>query len=271
MKLAGKVVVVTGSTRGIGRAIVEACARAGAAVVVSSRRQEAVDEAVASLRQEGLLASGIAADVTRPENHERLLAHALETWGKVDVWVNNAGVASPYEPVAEASPAEMVEVVNTNLLGTLYGCRTALAYFNREERGGILVNMSGRGGQGRPVPFLAPYAATKAAVVSLTKSLAAENKRRPISIHAVGPGMVATDLYRDVKHSPQLANTVKSLPYVLRAVGVPVEEVGRLLVDIAAQQPGKETGKFYSLFKGRRLLRGIALLSWYRLTRRIKD
>jgi hypothetical protein len=81
--------------------------------------------------------------------------------------------------------------------------------------------------------------------------------------------MVETDLMRDVKTSPRVADVAEGLPYVLKAIGVPLDEVGRFVAGIAAQEPGKVTGKSYSLLKGPRLMRGIALLMWYRLTGKI--
>ena len=269
MKLRDKVVVVTGSTRGIGRAIAEACAREGAQVVISSRHEVAVQQASEAMSSLGLKVSGIAADVSVQTDLERLLRHALDRWGKVDVWINNAGISGGFRPLDEMSPEEIDAIVSTNLTATLQACRLLIPYFV-QRGGGILINMSGKGGRADPSPHLTTYAATKAAVTSLTKSLAMENSSHPISIHAVLPGMVATDFYRDVDASPKLTETARSIPYVLKAVGMPIDLVAQLFVEIAAQQPGKETGKVYSLFKGWRLARGIGLLLWYRATGKIK-
>ena len=270
MRLENRVVVVTGSTRGIGRAIADACAAEGAAVVVSSRREAAVRSAVETLVSRGMKASGIAADVARPSDLKELLRHSVETWGRVDVWVNNAGITGGYRPVDEMGVEDIHEVVDTNLAGTIQACRLVVPYFV-ERRGGILVNMSGRGGRGDPTPFTAVYGATKVAIRQFTLSLAAENRSQPISIHAVLPGMVDTDFYAyDMKTSPRLAESRKGIPYVLKAVGVPVEEVASLFVDIATQDPGKETGKVYTLFKGKRVLKAMGMLAYYRATGKIK-
>ncbi len=154
------------------------------------------------------------------------------------------------------------------MTGLLLACRMIIPYFRQNK--GILINLSGKGGRGDPSPYTTVYAATKAAVSSLTKSLAQENKAYPLSIHAVLPGMVATDLYKDIKTSPDLENDIQNIPLILKAIGVSKEEVGLLFVKIAAQEPGKVTGKIYSLFKGWRLIKGIFLMSWYRLTGKIK-
>ena len=269
MKLGDKVIVVTGSTRGIGRAIAEACAEDGAQVVICSRNEGAVKQVVEDFTRQGFEATGIAVDVSLQNDLEKLLQHAIETWGRVDVWVNNAGLSGGYRPLDEMSPEEITGIVDVNFTGTLRACRMVIPYFIRQE-GGILVNISGKGGRGEASPFMAVYAATKAAVTSLAKSLAQENKDHPISIHSIVPGMVATDFYADVKTSPKVGDTAESLPYVLKALGVPLDVVGRFVAGIAAQEPGKVTGKDYPVLKGSRLIRGIALLSWYRLTGKIK-
>jgi glucose 1-dehydrogenase len=269
MSLEHKVVVVTGSTRGIGRAIAEACAREGGRVVICSRDAGAVKQSVDELAQQGFEVAGLACDVSVPGDVERLLHHALEIWGRVDVWVNNAGLSGGYRPLDELSAEELSRIVDVNLTAVLRACRIVIPHFV-QQGGGVLINISGKGGGGEASPFTAAYAATKAAVTSLTKSLAQENKGHPISIHAVVPGMVATDFFADIKTSPRVAGTAEALPYVLKAIGVPADEVGRFVARIAAQEPGRVTGKTYSVLKGARLMRGIALLTWYRLTGKIK-
>jgi len=264
-----KVIVITGSTRGIGRAIAEACAEEGAKVVICSRREAAVKETRETFGQQGFKVSGIPVDVSVQGDLEKLLQHAIETWGRVDVWINNAGLSGGLRPLDELSEEEITSIINVNLAGTLKACQIIIPYFI-QQGGGILINMSGKGGRGEASPFMTTYAATKAAVTSLTKSLAQENKAHPISIHSVIPGMVATDFYKDTKTSPKLAATAQSVPYVLRAFGVPLDVVGRFFVQIAAQESGKVTGKNYSLLSGLRLIRAIGLMMWYRATGKIQ-
>lgn len=141
-----------------------------------------------------------------------------------------------------------------------------------ERRAGILINMSGRGGGGDPAPYTAVYACTKAAVTSFTKSLAEENRSAPISIHAVMPGMVATDFYKEenMQTSPRLKATANSLPYIMKAVGVPADEVGKLFARVAGQEPGKSTGKVYTPLTGLRKLRAVGILMYYRTNGKIK-
>jgi NAD(P)-dependent dehydrogenase (short-subunit alcohol dehydrogenase family) len=270
--LAGKVVVVTGSTRGIGRAIAEECARQGASVVVSSRTQHAVSAAVEDFTSAGWKAAGIPCDVSRIADLELLLAFANDTFGHVDVWFNNAGISPGYVPLDELSAEELHHVVDVNLLGTLDACRMLIPYFTR--RAGVLVNVSGRGGRGDATPYTAVYGATKAAVLQLTKSLARENRRHPnLSIHALLPGMVDTDFYGpEMRVSPHLTESARNIPLVLKAIGVPKADVGLVAASIAAQKPGAETGKVYSAAKGSRMmLGGFKLMGWRMSGRMTKE
>ena len=270
MKLKDKVIVITGSTRGIGRAVAEACCKAGAKVVICSRHETAVQETREALKQQGFNVSGITIDVSVQSDLEKLLQHAIETWGKVDVWINNAGLSGGWRLLTNISEEEITRIIDVNFTGTLEACRIVVPYFI-QRGGGILINVSGMGGRrGEASPFMTTYAATKAAVTSLTRSLAKEYKSHAISIHSVIPGMVATDFYKDVKTSTELAASIESLPYALKAFGVPIDVVGRYFAQIAAQEPGKVTGKNYSMLSGPRLIRGIALIMWYRMTGKTK-
>jgi NAD(P)-dependent dehydrogenase (short-subunit alcohol dehydrogenase family) len=268
MRLQDKVVIVTGSTRGIGRSIAFACGREGASVVVSSRSAEAVRKTVEEMKASGCAAAGITCDTTVPGALEELLRFAVATFGKCDVWINNAGLSSGYRPLDEVNLEEISHIVTTNLTSLAVGCRIAVPWM-REHGGGIIINMSGRGGKGEASPWTALYAATKAAVTSLTLSLAAENRGGRISINAVIPGMVATDFYKDIPTSQRCSGELASLPIVLDAFGVPLDVVGQEFVDLVAQEPGQVTGHIYSLLHGRRLARGILKMTYARVTHKL--
>lgn len=267
--LAGKVIVVTGSTRGIGRAIAEACALAGAAVVVSSRNKLAVEETVADLAARNLRVTGVKCDVTEADDLERLLEEAIDTYGRVDVWVNNAGLPQGVIPLDEMTETEAAEIVRVNVLGVVNGSRIALRYF--KENGGILVNMTGKGYDGKASAYTSVYAMTKAAVTSLTRSLAEENKSYPISVHLLSPGMVPTDFYRDMRVGKNLEARAAKVPIILDAIGVPPEETGRLVVAIAAQEPGAVTGGFYNAFSGARRWRGMMRMMRLGMSGKLRD
>lgn len=268
--LAGKTVVITGSTRGIGRAMAEACADAGATVVVSSRTPEAVAETVEALRAKGGQASGFVCDVARDADLEGLLRHAVDTHGGVDVWVNNAGMSLGMRRHLDTSPDEMRRIVDVNLLGTMVASRLALAHFT--ERGaGVLINVSGRGGRGDAAAYTAAYAATKAAVMVFTKSLAEEHKADPLSILVFMPGMVDTDFYGEsMQVGPGLEDLAGNIRIVLDAIGTPLEAVGPTLVKAACTRPGDGSGRVVSAGDGLRMMLGGFKLAWARLTGRMK-
>ena len=254
--LDGKVVVVTGSTRGIGRTIAEGCGLAGARVVVSSRTATDVATCVAEFSREGIAASGFVADVSRSDDVRGLFDASLKAFGKIDVWVNNAGISGGYRIIQAMSPEEIGEVLEINLLGTFYACRIVIPYFI-STGGGVIVNLSGRGGRLAPSPYQASYAASKAAVTSLTRSLAAENKGKPVSINCLFPGMVETDLYKDVLTCPETENKMGIMPVLLKASGTPMEGVEKVAGKMGAVKPGSVTGKAYSAERPERYWRAL--------------
>ena len=267
--LADRVVVITGSTRGIGRAVAESCAAAGAAVVVSSRNAAAVAETVGAIRASSGRASGVVCDVRDPEHVEALVAHALDTWGSLDVWVNNAGISQGYRPFDELAVEEIDDIVRTNLTGAMYGSAVALRHFR--EHGGVLLNLIGRGWKGEATPHTAAYAATKAGIASLTRSLAAENRDCPgVHVHALVPGMVPTDFYRDIQTSPRLEATRGNVDLALNAFGVALDVVGRETAAFLSDEAWRGTGTVVNLLRGVRVLRGGALMAWYGMSGQMK-
>lgn len=263
MSVEGKVVVITGGTRGIGRAIAEECVRRDARVVICGRNPDAVAAAADELG-----ACGVPADVSDYAQVESLRDAALERHGRIDAWFNNAGISIGYRPVDDTEPEQLARIVAINLTGHLFGCRAILPYFR--ERGGYLMNMCGRGYKGEATPHTAAYAATKTAIASLTRSLAEENRDvTNLSVNGFVPGMVETDFYVDMDVSPRLEASKDDWRPAMDAFGVPIDEVARKAADLLGSEPGRETGEIHSLLTGARLARGIAKISWYRATGRM--
>ncbi len=269
MSLNGKVVIVTGSTRGIGRSIASACIAQGAKVFVSSRRGEAVEGTLAELTAEGADVAGCTCDVADAKQVEALREAALARFGAIDAWVNNAGISQGYRPLDELGYDELGEIVRINLLGHMNGARAILPHFR--EHGGVLMNMAGRGYKGEATPHTAAYAATKAAVASLTRSLAAESEGSKATVVGFVPGMVATDFYVDIKTSPRLAATADNWRYALDAFGVPIEDVGRGAAKILGLEPTPRNGHIYSMLGPGRTARGIAKMIFYRASGKMKS
>lgn len=268
--LAGKVIVITGSTRGIGRCMAEACAAEGAVVVVSSRTGSAVQETVATLRATGAAASGIACDVSVESDLRALLDHAVSEHGAIDVWVNNAGISLGMRRHEQTSADEIRSIVDVNLVGTMLASRLVVPYLI-ERGGGVLINVSGRGGRGDTAAYTAAYAATKAGVMVFTKSLADEHKADPVSILVFMPGMVDTDFYGpDMQVSPDLVDLVGNIRIVLDAIGTPLADVGPKLCEVAAIRPGSETGTVHRVSGGMRGMVGGFRLMAARMSGRMK-
>jgi len=264
--LSDKVIVITGSTRGIGRAIAHECARQGATVVVSSRTPEAVERTVAELGAGGATASGFVADAGHFEEIEALRDHAISRHGRIDVWVSNAGVSNGYRYLDDESAPEIHDLITINVLGQLYGAKALLPYFR--EHGGYLMNLCGRGWKGDATPFTTAYGASKAASASLTRSLAAENRvHANVSINGFVPGMVDTDFYGDdMACSERLEATRGNIRLALNAFGTPLPEVGRRAAALLAEEPGKTTGKVFALLSPGHMLRGGAKMAWWGMT-----
>ncbi len=236
-----KVIVVTGSSRGLGLAIAQEVAAAGAKVVVSSRTADAVEAAVAGLQAAGCEASGIACDVSDLAQVEALAEFAVHTHGRFDVWINNAGYAPPFGPTAHVPPALFLRAVQTNVIGTYHGSIVALRAFLAEGRG-KLINILGRGSDGRPAPMQNGYAATKAWEHSFTKALADEYREAGVGIYAINPGMMRTDFLTDLTAVSGYEKRLNGLPTIIRMWAVPPEVPARRVAWLASSATDGKTG-----------------------------
>ena len=191
-----KIVVITGSTRGIGFGLAAAFLAAGCAVTVSGRSAAVVDKVVAELSShyDAGRIFGVPCDVTQFDQVQALWDAAVARFGRVDIWINNAGIANPQKDFWEHSPEQVRAVVETNLIGAMYGSIVALRGLLKQG-GGCLYNMEGLGsGGGRKVKGLALYASTKAGLSYFNESLIEETQGTPVMVGRLRPGMVITDM-----------------------------------------------------------------------------
>lgn len=252
-RLQGRVAVITGSTRGFGLASAKAFVREGARVVVSSRSPGAVDAVVSTLGPD--LVEGVVADVTRREGHEALLAAALERFGRLDVWVNNAGVSGTYGPTPALADDEFLAVLDTNVRGTYLGSTVATRYF-LAHRSGILINILGRGDRG-PVPNQNAYASSKAWVRWFTHALAEETRGRGVDVLAFNPGLMLTDMVQEVRAVKGYERRLRPFTTVLRLWGEDPAVPAQRLVRLASGAEGGKSGRTVSMLTPRRMLAGL--------------
>ena len=234
-------VVITGSTKGLGLELARGFLSRGDRVVVTSRDETRVREAVAALREDfGERVAGVAADVSRPDAVDALTDFASESMGGVDIWINNAGANGyVYENLAESDPEVLREIVLTNSFGTLLCCRSAIRLMATQAEGGHVFNMLGAGSDGGPTQKYAAYGHTKAGMAQLTKTLAGEVKdtgNARVGVHALSPGMVFTELISSGRYAfgsqgRFFVNTLAEPPevpaeFLVEKVRTFVEEVG---------------------------------------------
>ncbi|WP_208646175.1 SDR family NAD(P)-dependent oxidoreductase [Amycolatopsis thermalba] len=228
-EFAGKVAVDTGAARGMGARFTAALAARGVHVVGADINEEQMlataNELTAELANSDKPGQIVGArlDVTKPADHETVAQLALERFGRLDFWVNNAGIF-PFAPAEDITPEQITATLSVNVEGVLYGAQTAARHL---EPGGAIVNMSSvsavRVRRGR-----AAYCTSKAAVAHLTESLAVEFGDRGIRVNAIAPGYIDTEMTRWVKEDPEaLRHALDVVP--LHRLGSPEEVVGPLL------------------------------------------
>ena len=190
-----KIIVITGSTRGIGRGMAEEFLKRGCAVVVSGRRNDSVQKEVSSLAvvHGADRVFGQACDVSDEQQVQALWDAAITKFGKVDIWINNAGVNHIRQPFWKVDKTKIKQVMETNYLGVANGMK--IAFLGMISQGdGFIYNMEGLGSSGPPVSGVAYYASSKSAVSKLTQIAILDAKESPVRIGYLSPGMVITDL-----------------------------------------------------------------------------
>jgi dehydrogenase/reductase SDR family member 4 len=225
-RLDGKVALVTGSSRGIGRAIAEQMARTGARVVISSRKLDACEAVRDQLRAEGHEAIAIACNVSRREELASLVSRTLEEWGRIDVVVANAATNPHYGPLASISEDSWNKILSTNLSSTLWLANLVSPGMAERGSGALILLSSVSALSGTAV--IGAYAVSKAAELQLVRNLAMEWGRKGIRVNALAPGVIQTEFARALWDNPQARKRIESLNCVGR-LGVPADVAGAAL------------------------------------------
>jgi len=236
--LTGQVAVITGSSKGIGRAAAQIMASLGAKIVVSSRKAEVCEEVAALIRKAGGEAIVIACNISRKEEIEQLVKGTLDRWGKIDTLVCNAAVNPYFGPLAGISDDAFDKIMSSNIKSNLWLCNFALPHMV-ERGGGSVVIVSSIGGL-RGSAQLGAYGISKAADMELTRCLAVEWSPKGVRVNCVAPGLVKTDFARALWEDPErLKRTVATAP--LRRIGEP-HEIGSVIAFLAAKASSFMTG-----------------------------
>ena len=221
--LNGRVAIVTGASRGIGKAIAAAYAAAGAKVVLASRKQEGLEEAAAEIRAAGGMALPLAAHVGDEQAVNALVEKTVEAFGRIDIAVSNAGTNPHFGPTLEATTALWDKIMEVNLRGAFLLCR-AVAPFMQRQGGGSIVIMSSIAGM-RPSENLGIYSVSKAGLNMLTKVLANELGPHKIRVNAIAPGTIKTRFSQVRVETEELAQQIVSRT-PLGYIGEPEDVVG---------------------------------------------
>ncbi|MBY6092823.1 SDR family NAD(P)-dependent oxidoreductase [Pseudooceanicola sp. 502str34] len=237
--LTDKVAIVTGSSRGIGRAIAELFAQAGAKVVVSSRTEEACAPVVAAIEAAGGTAVAIPCHIGRREALQALVDQTLDLWGRIDVLVCNAAINPVYGPMAGISDEAFDKIMVTNVRSTLNLCNMVLPGMAERGAGSVILLSSIAGIRGST--DIGAYGVSKAAEAALARNLALEWGPKGIRVNAIAPGLIKTDFAKALWEDPKRIATIENAT-PLRRIGAP-EEIAGTALWLATPAAGYVTGQ----------------------------
>ena len=224
INLKNKVALITGASRGIGKACALYFAKAGANVIINYHQTKNIDKLVEECQKFKIKASPFKADIASESDCRKIVKFAIKSLGRVDILVNNAGVWT-YAPIDKMSDKILNETLDVNLRGVFYLTR-AVVPFMKKQKAGNIINISSTAGQ-RGETEHSHYAASKGAIISLTKSLATELAPWNIRVNCVAPGWVYTDMSKAALKSKESKKILSTIP--LKRVGTPEEIAGAVL------------------------------------------
>jgi NAD(P)-dependent dehydrogenase (short-subunit alcohol dehydrogenase family) len=238
MRLDGRVAIVTGASRGLGRAMAVALAEAGADVALAARTRADLEETARLVAATGRRALAVATDVTVYAQVEALVERTVAELGGLHVVVNNSGIAR-VAPLAQMSPEDFRAVLEVNLVGVFNGCRAAASHLIA-QRSGKIVNVSSMLAQ-VGLPGYSVYSASKSGIMGFTRALAVEWARHSIQVNAIAPGWFVTDMNADAFDDPRVRERlVRDVP--ARRTGR-LDEIGPLVVYLASAASDFMTGQ----------------------------
>jgi NAD(P)-dependent dehydrogenase (short-subunit alcohol dehydrogenase family) len=239
LDLSGKVAVITGASRGIGRSVAENMARAGARVVISSRKLDACETVAEAIRAEGGEALAVAAGLGHQDQLEALIRQTREAWDKVDILVCNAAINPYYGPLTGLDNEMFDRMMRYNVRDNLFLCKQVLPEMAERRDGAIIVISSVGGFRGNSV--LGAYGITKAADMALVRNLAVEWGKHNIRINCIAPGLIKTDFARALWENPEMLAHLEGMTPLGR-IGQP-DDIGLLAAFLASAGGAFITGQ----------------------------
>jgi len=233
--LKGKVTVVTGASKGIGKAIAVGLVDAGAKVVLAARTRDTVEQVAAELRESGADAIAIPTDVTDVDAVQNLIQCTLDTYQNLDILINNAG-SGKFGTVADFDPSDWDNVINSNLKGVYLCAKYALPHLLAQQGGGQIINVLSIAAK-VAFPASSAYCAAKAGALALTKVLAAEVRDKNIRVTAVLPGSVETPFWDDIPQHPDFDKMLKPEHVANAVMSVCQQPIGMVTEEIVVMPP----------------------------------
>lgn len=240
--LSDKVAIITGASKGIGESIAEMYGAAGARVIISSRKQEAVDKVAESIIKKGGQAKAVACHMGEESDIARLVTETIAAYGTIDIVVNNAAVNPVFGPVVETDGTAFDKIMNVNVKGPFELAKRAYPYM-KQKKSGSVINISSIGGL-RPEPGLGMYSVSKAALISITKVMAKEWGEDNIRANVICPGLIKTKFSEALWSNEKIMHTMmKILP--IKRVGT-TEEIAALALYLASDASAYSTGSVFT-------------------------
>lgn len=244
--LSGKVAIVTGASRGIGEAIAAAYAAAGAKVVISSRKQEGLDDVVHAIREKGGEITPVVAHNGDKSALQNLVKVTVETYGRLDILVNNAATNPHFGSMLDAEDSMWQKTIEVNIMGNVWLCQAAVAVM-RTNGGGKIINVASVNGI-RPGSMQGLYSMTKAGVISLTQTLAMELAGDNIQVNAIAPGLVRTKFARAIWENDMLYKSITGRTPAGR-IGEP-DDIAGIALYLASPASAYTTGQTFVIDGG---------------------
>ena len=239
MRLQGKIAIVTGSTKGIGRAIAIGYAEEGATVIVCGRSEDLAKNLAQELTRKGKKAVAMKLDVTSHDGINQVVNQVMKQFSRIDILVNNAGISPIWKRAEETGKEAWDQIIATNLTGAFL-CAQAVGKVMIKQKSGKIINMTSVGGE-VALPRLVAYCASKAGIISLTQVLAAEWAQHNILVNAIGPSYVETEFTAGLRGNQAIYDDLKN-KNLLKRFAQPEEIVG-VAIFLASDESNYITGQ----------------------------